>query len=83
MKVFVAHKYYTSISLGCILWLCTLLTGCLLKVKLAGPYDALVDQSVHQVAAKTIAHFKIIMDNQGQNEGAYDNKKAFYSSRSS
>jgi len=52
---------------------------CSFKVKLVGQYDSIVDESVHQIEAATTAHIENILSNKGENAGAYDSTKVFYS----
>jgi len=65
------------------LWVFSLIllfaSGCALKVKLVGQYDEIVDKSVHQIESKTTAHIKKIIDNNGKDDGSYEQSKQFYS----
>ena len=70
MKISLKNTIYSTL-------LIFILSACS-HVKLVGPYDEIVDNTVNQLHADTTAHFSKILSNKGKNDGSYETLKEFY-----
>jgi hypothetical protein len=56
----------------------SLLVGCAANVKMGAHYDDIIDQSIHQIEAKTTAHIKLVVDTKGTGDGSFERSRQFF-----